>query len=139
MALDFLVELLLSALIVVGGVFSLVGSFGLAKLPDLMTRLHGPTKAATLGVGAVLIASMIYTLWHDGQLSLHELLITLFLFLTAPITANFIAKSFLHGHADQKRKLPSTGTDYGWASFDAPPQSGDEEANSLVDPRRNGG
>lgn len=139
MVLDFLIELLISALIVVGGVFSIVGSFGLAKLPDLMTRLHGPTKAATLGVGAILIAAMIYALWHNGHLSLHELLITLFLFLTAPITANFIAKSFLHGHADQKRRLPPTGTDYGWASFDAPPPSGDEEPNSLVDPRRSGG
>lgn len=138
MALDLLIELLISALIVVGGLFSIVGSFGLAKLPDLMTRLHGPTKAATLGVGAILIAAMLYTLWHRGNLSLHELLITLFLFLTAPITANFIAKSFLHGHADQKRKLPPTGTDYGWASFDAPPESGDGEPNSLAAPRRSG-
>jgi multicomponent K+:H+ antiporter subunit G len=138
MALDFLIELLLSVLIVVGGIFSLVGSFGLAKLPDLMTRLHGPTKSATLGVGATLIASMIFAAWYDGRLSLHELLITLFLFLTAPITANFIAKSFLHGHADQQRKLPPTGTDYGWASFDAPPQTDDEEPDSLTGPRRGG-
>ena len=138
MALDFLVELLISALIVLGGVFSLVGSFGLAKLPDLMTRLHGPTKSATLGVGAVLIASMLFAAWYEGHLSLHELLITLFLFLTAPITANFIAKAFLHGHADQKRRLPPTGSDYGWASFDAPPESGDEEPNSMAGPRRGG-
>ena len=138
MALDFLIELLLSVLIVVGGLFSLVGSFGLAKLPDLMTRLHGPTKSATLGVGATLIASMIFAVWYDGRVSLHELLITLFLFLTAPITANFIAKSFLHGHADEKRRLPPTGTDYGWASFDAPPETGDEEPDSLAGPRSSG-
>lgn len=136
--MNFLIELLISALIVVGGLFSIVGSFGLAKLPDLMTRLHGPTKAATLGVGAILIASMVHTLWQDGTISSHELLITLFLFLTAPITANFIAKSFLHGHADQKRRLPPTGSDYGWASFDAPPQAEDEEPNSLTGPRRGG-
>lgn len=139
MALNFIIELLLSALIVIGGLFSIVGSFGLAKLPDLMTRLHGPTKAATLGVGATLIASMIFAGWHDGRLSLHELLITLFLFLTAPITANFIAKAFLHGHADQKRRLPPTGTDYGWASFDAPPETGDEEPDSVAAARNSGG
>lgn len=138
MALNFIIELLLSALIVVAGLFSLVGSFGLAKLPDLMTRLHGPTKSVTLGVGCMLIASMIFAAWHDGRLSLHELLITLFLFLTAPITANFIAKAFLHGHADQNRRLPPTGSDYGWASFDAPPESGDEEPNSVA-ATRNGG
>jgi multicomponent K+:H+ antiporter subunit G len=131
-----LVEVLISALIVVGGIFGLVGSFGLAKLPDLMTRLHAPTKSTTLGVGTVLFASMVFMLWNEGKLSLHELLITLFLFLTAPITANFIAKSFLHRHPDPARQLPPTGTDFGWASFDLPPNSADDEPDSLTGPRR---
>lgn len=137
--MDFLVELLISALIVVGGVFGLVGSFGLAKLPDLMTRLHGPTKSTTLGVGSILIASMAYILWNDAVFSAHELLITLFLFLTAPITANFIAKSFLHKQADPRKDLPATGTDFGWASFDAPPETPDDEPDSLTGPRRHKG
>lgn len=134
--MDLLAEFLISALIVVAGIFGLVGSYGLAKLPDLMTRLHGPTKATTLGVGAVLIASMLYVLWHNGTLSAHELLITLFLFLTAPITANFIAKSFLHRQADPKKDLPPSSTDYGWASFQAPPETLDDEPNSMGAPRR---
>ncbi len=134
--MDFLVELLIALLLVIGGVFGLVGSYGLAKLPDLMTRLHGPTKATTLGVGAVLIASMVFLLWHEKDLSFHELMITLFLFLTAPITANFIAKAFLLRHADQKAKLPPTGTDYGWASFDEPPSTAGDEPDSLTGPRR---
>jgi multicomponent K+:H+ antiporter subunit G len=137
--MDLLIELLISALIVVGGVFGLVGSFGLAKLPDLMTRLHGPTKATTVGVGAVLIASMAYFLWRDGALSAHELLITLFLLLTAPITANFIAKSFLHKQPDPQKNLPPTGTDFGWASFDRPPDSSGDEPDSLSGPRRGKG
>ena len=58
--MSFLVEALVSLLILAGSFFLLVGSFGLAKLPDLMTRLHAPTKATTLGVGSCLIASMIY-------------------------------------------------------------------------------
>ena len=37
-----------------------VGSLGLIRLPDFYTRLHAPTKATTLGIGSVLIASMIY-------------------------------------------------------------------------------
>src|SRR3546814_11841471 len=94
--MDFLAELSVSALIVIGGIFGLVGSYGLVKLPDLMTRLHSPTKSSSLGVGGVLLASMIYGVWQNGWLSTHELLITLFVFLTAPITANFIAKAFPH-------------------------------------------
>lgn len=137
--MDFLAEFLVSALIVLGGIFGLVGSYGLAKLPDLMTRLHSPTKSGTLGIGGVLLASVVYGLWHHGRLSTHELLITLFIFLTAPITANLIAKAYLHRERAQAAKLPPTGTAYGWASYDAPPTTPDDEPDSLAGPRRNGG
>lgn len=116
----FLGELLVAALLVVGGIFGLVGSYGLVKLPDPMTRLHAPTKATTLGVGGVLVASMLHFALFEGHLSFHELMVTLFLFLTAPITAQFIAKVWLHrdaGPAD----LPPTGTERGWASYEEPP------------------
>ncbi len=53
-------DMLAAVLVVVGVVFALVGSLGLAKLSDFLKRLHGPTKASTLGVGCVLIASMLY-------------------------------------------------------------------------------
>lgn len=110
-------EILVSVMLVMAGIFGLVGSFGLIRLPDLMTRLHAPTKATTLGVGGVLIASMIYMLVFMGSFSFHELMITLFLFLTAPITANLIAKAHLH-RAERPENLPPTGTGRGWATFD---------------------
>ena len=56
--MEFVAELLVSALILIGTFFILVGSIGLAKLGDMMRRLHAPTKATTLGIGAMLIASM---------------------------------------------------------------------------------
>ena len=40
-------EFIVSALILLGAVFALLGSIGLARLPDFFTRLHGPTKATT--------------------------------------------------------------------------------------------
>ena len=89
-------DVLIAAFIVLGGVFGLVGSFGLVKLRDTMQRLHGPTKATTLGIGCVLIASMLYFATHKGHLSFHELLITLFLFITAPVSAHLLAKTGLH-------------------------------------------
>jgi multicomponent K+:H+ antiporter subunit G len=79
------VELAIAALIALGGVFALIGSWGLVRLPTLMERLHGPTKATTLGLGALLIASMLFFQLREGVWSAHELLITLFLFITAPI------------------------------------------------------
>jgi len=119
-------ETLVSLLIVLGGGFALVGSWGLVRLPSLMMRLHGPTKATTLGVGSCLIASMIWFPAVHGRWSAHELLITLFLFLSAPVAANLIAKAHLHEQgqgldpnpADEaEAQLPPTGTSADWATF----------------------
>ncbi|MCB9967520.1 MAG: Na+/H+ antiporter subunit G [Geminicoccaceae bacterium] len=121
--MTLIAEILVALLIVIGSTFALIGSFGLIKLPDLATRLHGPTKATTLGVGAVLIASMIYFTVLEGDFSFHELVITLFLFLTAPLTANFIAKAYLHRHI-RHDDLPSTNREEGWATYDPPGEEG---------------
>lgn len=90
--LPLLLEVAITALIVVGAAFALVGSWGLARLSDFYRRLHGPSKATTLGVGCVLIGSALWFAWR-GTPSLHELLITLFLFLTAPVSAHLLVKA----------------------------------------------
>jgi multicomponent K+:H+ antiporter subunit G len=91
-----MLEIALSALILIGAIFTLIGSLGLARLQDFYTRLHGPTKATTLGVGSLLIASSIYFSTHNDGLSLHEVLVTIFLFITAPVSAHLLAKAALH-------------------------------------------
>jgi multicomponent K+:H+ antiporter subunit G len=118
--MTILAEILISFFIVVSGIFGLIGSYGLVKLRDSMQRLHAPTKATTVGVGGALIASMLYFLLVEGRFSFHELLIALFLFLTAPITAHFIAKTFMVGNL-RAEDLPQTGRDQGWAIYDDPP------------------
>lgn len=122
--MEQIAEIVISLLLVAAGIFGLVGSFGLLKLPDTMTRLHAPTKATTLGVGSVLIASMLYFWIFRDTLSWHELLITMFLLLTAPITANFIAKAYLHRFGSAV-DLPETETDHSWATFE-------DEAEELL-------
>lgn len=97
-------EILLGVLILIGAGFTLVGSIGLYKLPDFYMRLHGPTKASTLGVGAILISSVIYFTLKDGALSLHEILVTLFLFITAPVGALLMAKAAIHIHTVKLEK-----------------------------------
>lgn len=91
-ALPLWLDILLAVLVLVAAFFALVGSWALVKLPDVLQRLHGPTKATTLGVGCTLIAS---GLWFalQGMLSAHELLITLFLFLTAPVSAHILVQA----------------------------------------------
>lgn len=101
----------------VGAIFVLVGAIGLLKLPDAMTRLHAPTKVGTVGIGAMLLASMIHSYtFADG--SLHELLIMAFLFVTAPITANFMAKVNIHRNVCDP--LPQPPRDDTWSTLDVP-------------------
>lgn len=90
-----IVEIVVAALVVIGGVFTLIGSFGLARLPDFYMRLHGPTKATTLGVGALIFASILFFSVVEGTPNLHELLIAVFLFLTAPVSAHLLARAAL--------------------------------------------
>ncbi len=123
-----LADILIAALILIGAAFVLIGSWGLVRLPSTMERLHGPTKATTLGLGALLLASMIYFQVRVGTWSAHELLISLFLFITAPISANMIAKVHLHrlntGAINELEGIagrppgPDDLTD--WATFEAP-------------------
>jgi len=88
-------QIAIAAALVVGGVFALVGVIGMLRFPDFYMRLHAPTKASTLGVGGVLIAS-IGVGWATGRLAVPELLITLFVFITAPVSANLLAQAALH-------------------------------------------
>jgi multicomponent K+:H+ antiporter subunit G len=87
-------ELLASVALLAGAAFVLVGSIGLVRLPDTFARLHGPSKATTLGLGGILIASMLHQA-ATGDLSLRELAIALFLFITAPVVGHLIAKAAL--------------------------------------------
>lgn len=105
MTLELLAEWLIAALLVIGAFFTLVGSIGLARLPDFFMRLHAPTKASTLGLGGILIASMIHAALQ-GRAGLAELLITLFVFVTAPVSANLMAQAALHLKLPSKAPLP---------------------------------
>lgn len=111
------IEAVISALIVTGGFFLFVGSFGLAKLTDTMRRLHAPTKATTLGIGTLLIASVVYFAWFHGLPTAHELMISLFLFLTAPVTANMVAKAHIFRHQDVQKQLSPPTSGPGWATL----------------------
>lgn len=91
-----LAEYTICFLLLLGGAFTLIGAIGLARLPDFFTRLHGPTKATTLGVGAIMLSSVIYFSSQGESIGISEILITVFLFMTAPVSANILAKAAMH-------------------------------------------
>lgn len=107
-------EIVVAGAIVIGGFFVLVGSYGLLKLNAPMPRLHAPTKASTLGVGSILLASMVAAFMR-GAPSLNEILIMAFLFVTAPVTGYFISKVAIH-RGKIVQTLPPPGEDAAWAT-----------------------
>lgn len=101
--------------LLIGSGFVLVGAIGLLKFSDPMTRLHAPTKVGTLGIGMLLVASILAAL-AEGHASMHELLIVAFLFVTAPVSANFIAKVCIHRRTCETP--PSPPRDDTWSTLD---------------------
>lgn len=106
---------LLAALLVIAGTFGLIGSYGLIRLRDEMQRLHAPTKASTVGLGAALLASMLHGLTFGAGFSWQEIIVMVFIFITAPITANYLSKTHLWSG---RYTPPPSRTDRPWATFD---------------------
>lgn len=105
--------------LLIGSGFVMVGVIGLLKFNDPMTRMHAPTKVGTVGIGMMLLASMLTAL-ASGDPSIHELLIMAFLFVTAPVSANFIAKVNIHRRdCDMPPPPPRDDT---WSTLASPDQ-----------------
>lgn len=88
-------QILLFALLAIGSFFAFLGAFSLIKLSSFLRRLHGPTKASTMGVGCILLASIVFHTFYGTGLHPRELLIMVFLFLTAPVSAHMMSRATL--------------------------------------------
>jgi multicomponent K+:H+ antiporter subunit G len=109
-----LLDWIVAALVRAGAVFSVIGSLGLLRMPDIFTRLHGPSKATTIGIGSMLVASALYMSLRGPGLSLHEFMISLFIAITTPVGSHLLAKAARH------RRLPGSE---GWSADDDQPRN----------------
>lgn len=78
-------------LILVGGIFGLLGALGLLRMPDVLIRMHASTKIGTLFCGLVTAAAAVH--FGDWSTSVRAVLIILFLLLTAPIASHMIGRA----------------------------------------------
>lgn len=101
-ALPAVLDALVAALLVLGAGFALVGAFGLARLGDFLKRLHGPTKATTLGVGCVLLASILHFAGDAATPAGREILIAAVLFVTAPVAGHVLVAAAIRRIAGAK-------------------------------------
>lgn len=82
--------------LILGGIIVVVGALGLMRLPTFYQRIHGPAITITLGAGCLLIASMIYFSALGSRLVIHELAITLFILMTAPVSAMLVMRAAIY-------------------------------------------
>ncbi|MCG3268212.1 monovalent cation/H(+) antiporter subunit G [Yoonia sp. I 8.24] len=127
MSIDIIGTYAVAFCLLIGSFFTIVGVIGMLKFDTPMSRLHAPTKVGTVGVGMLLAASMLHS-FVIGQTSIHELLIMGFLFVTAPISANFIAK--VNIHRGDCEAPPSPPQDDTWSTLDTPQEDRNSEGAS---------
>jgi multicomponent K+:H+ antiporter subunit G len=88
---------LLSALfLLAGAALALTGSVGLLRFRSFYERVHAPTLGTTLGLGCVLIASMIAFSALQSRPVLHEVLIAICVTVTTPITLMLLTRAALY-------------------------------------------
>ena len=95
-------------LLICGSIITLVGTLGLLRLPHFYQRIHGPAISITFGAGSFLLASMLYFTVLQQRLVIHELLISAFIMLTAPVTAMLLMRTAVYRDLRNGRQRPDT-------------------------------
>jgi multicomponent K+:H+ antiporter subunit G len=91
-------------LLVLGASIILTGALGLLRLPTFYQRMHGPAITVTLGAGCLLLASMLYFTVTQSRLVIHEIIIAIFLLLTAPVVAMTIMRAAVYRDLRAKKR-----------------------------------
>ena len=85
-----------AVLLMLGATIILTGALGLLRLRTFYQRIHGPAITVTLGAGCLLLASMLYFTVTQSRLVIHELIISVFLLMTAPVVAMTIMRAAVY-------------------------------------------
>ncbi|GAA2813991.1 multisubunit potassium/proton antiporter PhaG subunit [Aminobacter aminovorans] len=88
--------LLVAFFLVLGSGLTLLGAIGLVRFETFYARVHAPTLGTTWGAGAILIASIVCFSVLQSRPVLHEVLITIFVVVTTPVTLMLLARAALY-------------------------------------------
>lgn len=91
-------------LLLAGSIITVIGALGLYRLPNFYQRIHGPAITITFGAGCFLIASMLFFSGLEQRPVVHELLISAFILLTAPVSAMLIMRAAVYRDLRNDRK-----------------------------------
>lgn len=112
--MDTVLDALGWAFIVAGSLFSLIGAFGMVRLPDVFSRCHGAGMVDTGGMGLILIGCMFTA--GLTLVTVKLFFIIVFILFTSPATTHALARAALNGGVkpvigDMKRNEPAGGED----------------------------
>ncbi|MFD2657280.1 MULTISPECIES: monovalent cation/H(+) antiporter subunit G [Gracilibacillus] len=91
--IEFIMQIIIILFLVIGTFFVLSASIGVIRFPDVYTRLHASTKAATLGISGIMIGAFIFLYVEHGIVSGKLILGIIFILLTAPVSAHMIGRA----------------------------------------------
>lgn len=95
--------------LVAGAFLTLVGCIGLVRFKSFYERVHAPTLGSSFGAGGILIASIIFFSILQSKPILHEVVITVFVVVTTPVTLMLLSRAVIHRDRTQDSKeLPSS-------------------------------
>ena len=86
-----MINALIMLLSSIGAIAILLASIGMLRMPDLYLRLSVTTKAATLGVGLILVGAAFY--FQNVGVTSRVLAIIFFITVTAPVSAQLIGRA----------------------------------------------
>src|SRR6056297_636695 len=86
-----MIEIIAGCLILLGGVFAVIGGLGLLRMPDVLIRMHASTKIGTLSCGLILAGCAV--VFAEPDIVIRVILIVLFVLLTAPIGSHMIGRA----------------------------------------------
>ena len=113
------------SLVVGGALLAFIGSLGLLRMGTFYERVHPPTMGTTLGLGLVLIGSMVFFSVLEARPVLHEVLIGLFMTVTTPVTYMLLVRAALHRDRAEGRD-----------PLDVPTRSAPEQSARRIPPSR---
>lgn len=75
----------------IGTLSILLAAVGIVRMPDIYLRISVTTKAATMGIGLILIGAALY--FNELGITSRVIAIIFFMLLTAPVGAHMIGRA----------------------------------------------
>lgn len=89
--MSLLVDILGWAFIAAGGFFTVVGAFGLVRMPDLYTRMHASGVLDPFGVSLILIGLMFQA--GLSLVTVKLVFLVILLLFTSPVACHALARA----------------------------------------------